>query len=202
MNMPESKSVGFVILPDEETAKIAREVYGQIANQHETVYNLEMCQPHITLYQAKFGQDGLKKATEKFKKLVQKVSSMRVKLTNIAPFLNSYVFWDCEPNPGLQALHEEVVQVLSEFRYTSDSISPQNLNLTKSMQENIERYGCILAMKDYRPHLTITRLKKNVAVEVVGKLPQQKSEFQLDAYAVCILGPNGESLKVEEKITL
>ena len=198
--MDEKIFTGFVILLDKKVEAVAKSAYTKISGKFETFYNLSKFYPHITLYQAKFKPDKIEILKEEFKKLLKGISNFKISMNGLE-FFQNYIFWNCAINENLKNLHEKVLRSMSKYHIKSEP----NVNLDEKMKENFLKYGYPLAIKLYKPHITITAIKSKIDASKAMQtaLPLLNvAEFMADKFAVCLLSHAGEAIEILETVEI
>jgi 2'-5' RNA ligase len=142
---------GFVLLPDQETVKRAKELASRFAPEAE--YKVEF--PHITLYHASLRALPLTKVHELMQKL-EPLQGEILGLQNINVYGGKFLFWSVDMTDALQDGHEIALD-LAKYIDTEGDISAlsEDLDLSEEEFQNAYFYGHPLVHKLYDPHITL-----------------------------------------------
>lgn len=191
-----STTFNTAIIPPDDVSIQAIEMSKKVAEgvESEFVLNLDRLLPHITVYQAKYPNKNI----EKLKNIVRKLSSeqelFEVKLDVITVFYGTFLFWNCGKTDALQDLHQKVVRLANPLR---DGLIPEQLANRRGLNEgdryDIKTFGALLIGPRYKPHITITRLKRqDDAEKAIRILGDSKSlYFKPKALILGYLGEHG-----------
>lgn len=182
-----------VILPDADTAKRAEELTRKLAPHAKFQADIF----HITLFQGQV--DNLPIA--EVKKLLEQLSVLQgqqFQLGKLEVFSGQYLFWDMENTLGLQAAHEQALELARYVNREKIKIMPhQGLSLDAGQRDNAEKYGFPLSGDSFLPHITLAADPDGIV------LPEElvRTDCQM-VVAGCRFGEMGKNGRVENLTTL
>ena len=148
-----SGTLGWVIIPDEETKKLASELASKFNNNSE----YQVSTPHITLYHASLNRVPESLVVLTIDRLSPIVGS-KFTLGEIAAYGNKFLFWDVsKPFAEIRRAHNQVLGDFSTYLSKEHSAAAQKEELALSDEEleNLEDYGRPLVRTLFRPHITL-----------------------------------------------
>ena len=148
-----SGALGWVIIPDEETQRITRELASKF--NHKSEYLVSAA--HITLYRASLSRvpEGL--VTSTIHQLSPIVGS-NFTLGEIATYGNRFLFWNLsKPFAEIRKAHNLVLGEYSSYLSKEGTALAQKeeLALSGEESENLKDYGHPLVRSLFRPHITL-----------------------------------------------
>lgn len=189
-------ALNIVLLPDQQTTEQAIELSQRIATLYgvEFVLDTQQFRPHITLYQGYYPNRNLPKLRSSIADLAKQLGPTEVSLYGSQLVLDTFLFWNCQKTPALQAMHQESFAAANPLRegFIAPNVAALT-DLTEEERELIQRTGGILNGVRFLPHITITRLKNPAegqkAMEIVQKTPP--ISFPVKGLYIAHLGPHG-----------
>jgi hypothetical protein len=154
--------------------------------------------PHISLYQTEFPLDNLEAVKSKLL-----LYSKHKKSFNIQPVEGTYrkedkdfVEVQYEPSKELYKLHTEIRELLNPLRNgLMRARDKERLNQVSEIQrENLENWGYRLTGSEFRPHLSLTRLKNPDAMSV-SNIQQKDFNFNVGQIGIYDLGEHGTCIR-------
>ena len=171
------QSYNVVLLLPEGISKEAIRLSELVAKNFlvEFVLDGKTCYPHLTLYQLEVPDKNLAIVNKQLSNIFK--STITAKFDHYFGAQNGFLSWSCLRSRNLFDLHKEIVKSLNPIR--EGLLLPlEKLKynfLTDQHYLQIEKFGSSGLFGYFRPHITITRLKKgdnyNKALQI---LPHKK----------------------------
>ena len=171
------RSYNVVLLPPEDVSKEAIRLSELVAKSFlvEFVLDGKTRYPHLTLYQLEVPDKNLPIVKKQLSNIFK--STITAKFDHYVGAQNGFLSWDCPRNKKLFDVHKEVVKSLNQIRegLLLPSKKLKYNHLTDRDYLQIEKFGSSGLFEHFRPHITITRLKRgdnyNKALKI---LPHKK----------------------------
>ena len=200
------QSYNVVLLLPEEASQEAIRLSELVANYFPVEFILDgkTHYPHLTLYQLEIPDKNLSIAKKRLSNIFK--SSISANFDHYFGASNGFLSWDCSRNKNLFDLHKEVIKNLDPIR--KDLVLPSKKLkydfLTKQDYLQIEKFGSSGLFGYFRPHITITRLKRGAfhkrALQI---LPRRKSLIvNFKKAALGKLSIHGTVIKIIEEFNL
>jgi 2'-5' RNA ligase len=198
-----STQLNIAIIPPDDISNEAIRMSKMIADslESEFVLNVRSLIPHITIYQAEYPNKNI----NELKTIVKEISSkksFKITLDEIIIFYNTFLFWKCKKDDNIESIQREVVQLANPLR--EGLILGQLASIRGLSEENrhdVENFGSLLIGSRYIPHITVTRLKREVdskkVVAVLGE--SRKRSFMIKSIILGSLGPHGTVTNIVER---
>jgi|SRR5579872_1234300 len=180
----------------------------QIASENDAYFILNQRDylGHITIYSPEYAEeqtDNVIKALEELSKSFQPINFKFLKLAS----RQGYIGIEYKRTSEIQDVHEKLVNTLNPLRQglVRDKYKNQDykMNFSKEQIDNIEQYGYPDAMKLYKPHLTITRLKnEDVAKTITTGLNQNFEDFTVNKIGIYKMGEHGTATALISGVNL
>lgn len=202
-----NQALNIVLLPPIDVAKEAMRLSTLISKKYRMEFILDGKNkyPHLTLYQIEIPRANFKKVSGKLHDLLQKQRKIVSRITGIVNE-GTFISFDFQKNPRLYQLHKKVVNNLESLRegIKVAIVLKAFKKFTSSQESDLEKYGSLGVMENFRPHITLTRLKSGYDVNAVLRLLVLK-EFRSIVFkevAVGRLSDNGTVVSIVEKYRL
>lgn len=199
-------TLNIAILPSDEVIAQAIKMSKKIAKEVSSrfILNLNTLIPHITIYQAQYPSKNIEKIKNIARSLVLGQELFEIKLDVINVSHGTFLFWNCERARILQNLQAKAVELANPLR---EGLIPESLsdvkNLSKGDQHDVETFGALLIGPRYVPHITITRLSREIdsqkALEILSD--SKKIPFRPKGLILGYLGNDGTVTGVAESFS-
>lgn len=195
---------GIVLLPSEPVSRQAVKI-SQAINKFcgsEFVLNAETMMPHITVHQIALPAYNEPKLLTKVKAVAAQYRPQTIWLTRLITFLETGIWWDVERSTELYPVHQAVVKQTDLLRkwHIIDQHAPMltgEVDIGNDRREMLTRWGNMLCMKTYNPHVTIASCHSVLdASAAIKSIPVERTKFVADALHVVEVGPFGTCTKV------
>lgn len=198
-----SQSFNVLILPSAEVAKEAIDLSKQISEKFQTKFSLDGVDllPHITMYLAEYPSKNFTNIKTFVQQIAQETKPFSIRLEDFSA-VSGFIFWDVVKNRLLQSLHEKVLKTLNPLRegLLFDVDLP---GLTEGQRKGMSEYGYALALEEYLPHITLTRLiEHDQTGQVIANLPPVTAKFKVESIYLALVGEEGTCPGVIEKFSL
>ncbi|MBI3443615.1 hypothetical protein HY008_03010, partial [Candidatus Woesebacteria bacterium] len=166
-----------VLLPPEEVSKEAIRLSELVAHNFpvEFVLDGKTLYPHLTLYQLEVPDKNLSIVKKRLSNIFKLV--IKAKFDHYFGSESGFLSWDCSTDKNLFGLHKEIVKSLNPLR-EGLSLPLEKLKynfLTDQHYLQIEKFGSSGLFEYFRPHITITRLKRgDIYKKALHILPHKK----------------------------
>ncbi len=200
-------SLNIAILPDATVRNQAIILSEHITKKIATHFtlNTNTLLPHVTIYQARFPKQNLKKVVQKAKEIARLVQPFTIELNLLSVEYETFFFWHCKKIDQLLKLHKDIVDATNKLR---EGLVLSHLagvtGLSEEDRKDIQMYGALLIGPRYRPHITLTRLLNSTdsekALHIIGK--KKKMQFLVKNVIVGYLGDHGTVNGIVETIPL
>lgn len=187
--------LNIVLLPDEETSRLAIEMSNNITGEVETYFTLDpkKRRPHITLYQSPFPNRNISKLADVVKAIAEKTEPVKMSLHKVTVEFGTFAFWTADNSPELANLHKAIVTQTNPLREGHIPAHLASVPLEPADAEDVKNYGLPMVLERYWPHLTLTRIKNpkdaGKAMEILGA--ERFATFQAKGISICNLGNHG-----------
>lgn len=156
------RDLGIAVTFDTKTNEVAYSLAEAIAKIPTTYLLTERYIPHMTLSQGRIPRDHSEQLLQEVKNTSEQLSSIGVTFNQIYVRPNGNIFWLSEKVDPLQQAHLQLQRVLHSLSngLLLDQFSTLLQNPTSSIedQEQIRRFGIVLAGDRFLPHITLARL--------------------------------------------
>ncbi len=160
--------------------------------------NMEDMIPHMTIYSTNFPKRNHEMIEANLEKIAQNTKPFHIRFTSKSVVAGT-IFVSADISDELQAFHEKLIKVLNSLR---DGLFNENeLHLpgtTKKMKEYLRKYGMILVMDEFQPHVTVARPADYLRCEeALNILPNKLDIFtKVDSISLVESGPNGTCRRI------
>ena len=159
--------------------------------------------PHLSLYQAVYPAKNRVRITQTLETIVRYTKPFVVTL-NKASSLAGFIFYDAVKDLPLVTLHKTILTQLNPLRENvlndEQKVLLQNPSISKHLKVNMEKYGYLLALDAYAPHITLTRLKNTTESDTALQvIPQKLVEFTVDRLFLTSVGHDGTVTEIFEE---
>lgn len=181
-----------LVLPDKDTSCKAVNLSSSIAENIETRFVLDGVEllPHLTLYLTEYPSLVVPEIENVLADLSKENRPISINMKGFSE-VSGFIFWDAQMNDELYKIHELTLNALSSFREVKDSYI-ELPGLSVGQRAGLDRYGYALALSEYKPHITLTRLENQEEVEKVLKtLPDVEGEFTVSSLVLAKAGAEG-----------
>jgi len=160
MNSP-YQSYNIVLLPPKAINDEAIRLSKLIAKKYPVEFILDgkNFYPHLTLFQLSMPIKSLPVVNGSLKDTLK--STIETKFDTYYGAQNGSISWDCQINQQLLGLHKKVIGKTNHFR-RNRSLPFKKLHynfLTTKDNIQIKKFGSSGLLENFRPHITLTRLK-------------------------------------------
>lgn len=153
-------SYNVVLLPNSSLSKEVVRLSRKIASKFPVEFILDKNHyPHLTLYQVEIPDKNFKIVQDLLSDIFKK--SLSVKFDHYFGSNNGFVSLDCQNAKDLYTLHHTIVNKLNQYR--EGEILPSKkfkYDLSDKDYLQVENFGTSGLFENFRPHITITRLKQ------------------------------------------
>lgn len=161
--------------------------------------------PHVTMYMAEYPLKNIPEVIARLAKIFSSVRSFPMKSLEYHQGAIGYVDVSFGRSPEISRLQKLIVRTLNPLREgLLRSADQKKLRMLPAAQrKSIRRYGYRSVGKEYRPHLTLTRLvKRKWNARVLADIP--KRDFSFIAREVVLLwaGKHGTGREVVKRFRL
>ena len=160
--------------------------------------------PHITLYMTEFPVDNLPRVKKELRNITQKMHIFSVTPAGIGK-VRGHIGVDFKNIPDLVSLHRKIVLATNAFR--EGCLRPKDRErllkhfFPANMERMLKEYGSSRAMKNYNPHLTLTKFT-NDKTQVDLKLQKSKFSFEVNEIVLFQSGRHGACRKILARFRL
>ena len=171
------KPYNVVLLPPKEVNEEAIRLSKLIAKSFavEFVLDGKNFYPHLTLFQLSIPIKSLPVINDLLKDTLK--STIETKFDKYFAAQNGFISWDCQINQQLLELHKKVINKTNHFRKNRPLPSKklQYNFLTTKDNIQIKKFGSSGLLGNFRPHITLARLKDGSHYkEALSLLPFKK----------------------------
>jgi hypothetical protein len=154
--------------------------------------------PHISIYKAEFPIPNISEIERRMRNYVK-----NLKRFSIEPVAEVYRKEDRDfvevqyvPSISLSRLQTDIVKLLNPLRDGLIRIKDKDRleQLSKEEQENLQNWGDRTVSSQFRPHLTLSRLKDPNSMSP-SNLPQKDFSFEVNKIGIFELGDHGTCIK-------
>ena len=194
------KPYNIVLLPPKEVSEEAIRLSKLIAKSFaaEFVLDGKNFYPHLTLFQLSIPMKSLPVVNDLLKNTLK--STIETKFDKYYGAQNGFISWDCQINQQLLELHKKVIDKTNHFRRNRPLPSKklQYNFLTTKDNIQIKKFGSSGLLENFRPHITITRLKDGKYYkEALEALPVKKTHLvKFTKAALGELSTHGTVIKI------
>ncbi len=190
-------SLNIATLPDKKVQEKAIQLSTKIAKQFPTEFILNTTNflPHITVYQAHFPVKNIDKIKSTLREALGKLRPVKISLDDFSVSHKTFLFWNCRRTEELTTTQRQIIEKLNPLR--EGLVLPHLANVEGISEEDaldISNYGSLLIGPRYKPHITITRLRKAIdgeqALQVL-KSENTKDSFTSNSLVLAYLGNHG-----------
>lgn len=199
--------LNIAIIPDSRIQEEAIRLSELVRRNFDThfVLNTHNLIPHVTISQARYPERNLGRVIDIVRTGISKLKPFEVSLNTFDVRYGQFVFWNAERASNLVAFHQQIVDATNPLREglviehvaAMEGLSPEDVN-------DRENYGALLIGPHYQPHITLTCLKQNTAVEEIVRVIRKGKRDQFDVAKIVIgyLGNHGTVNGIIEEISL
>ncbi len=148
---------------------------------------------HMTVFMARFTNDEISNVLNATEKTLKNVDSFLCEHTGYFMTAGRYLEASYRKSKEFMDLHELLINELKNFRINPNDPFEEGYftPYTEEQQKNAKETGYDLAHNLYRPHITITRYKKNEVPKVFPAFTPAELSFQLNKVCVYKADDNG-----------
>ncbi len=170
--------LGVALLPSNEVQQEARRLNNLIANQLPEIENRDNVF-HLSLFQGKFNCSDLGKLKMTLDEIATEITISNFLLEEELEDMGINIFWNAKNDSSLQALHESVVKIFSQYR---GGMPGQFLKFYESLplnkKQQLDLYGVLGVMNEFKPHITVFyRSDSNPKTQNILKLLKPEKSF-------------------------
>lgn len=198
----ETINLNVILLPPKEISQKAIRLSKEITKEFKAFFVLNNnCVPHISLYHAAYPARNLSKIKDAITSIVNNISAFPVELTTVFWQKKGWLDFQATKSESLVNLHDLVVKNLNYLREgrIMDSDKKNFDSYPAEEQKSLKLYGYLHSKKLFRPHLTITKLKKDNADQAADKIKGENLSFTANTIALSKLGDYGTCINILEK---
>ena len=198
------------IIPDKHFYELAIELSKRIAQQFETHFTLDGINnlPHVTLYPPEYPEHNKQLVIEDIEKIADETKQFALNVSGIGGG-EGWISIDFNASPEVIELHERLVNNLNAFREGHLRAKYHKheyiVNLDEATKEVINKYGYPGVLNNFKPHLTITRLKNSsdfVTAKQIVESALNQSEMTVAKIGIHTTGLHGTVKKVLRQFEL
>lgn len=167
--------------------------------QKDTFFTLDSRHaPHITVYIAAFQKKNLPLVKKLLRKVVARFASPKFSATSCVRDWNDYVGVYFTKTKTLSDLQAQIVEALNPLR--EKVAYPYDIKFTSAEKKNIKEYGYDLVFGQFKPHLTITRLRPESRA-ITPRIPLKSFSFRARSIVLFEMGEHATGRRVVGKST-
>jgi 2'-5' RNA ligase len=161
--------------------------------------------PHVTLFQVEMPNSKLKEVKKKLKKILQGEKTLDLIFSSFST-QSRFISWNCRLSGRLKKLHERIVREIEPFRegLKVSVVLKAHVSFTEKQTSQLEKYGAIGLLEEFKPHITISRLKNdkdaNILIKEFSKL--KNIHTMIDKIAIGKLSDHGTVVDIIESYPL
>lgn len=183
-----------VLLPEGEQQDELVRLSSAAAQRFPALFTLDDRHlPHLTLYQSVFPLAHKMQTYECLQSCAAHTKSFNVVLHDFSEFRGA-LFYDAEKDDSLMSLHQHIVTSLNPLRegLLTDECRKflHDSSLSSKEQKNVMNYGNPFVLEQYRPHVTLTKLRDlHETGKALEYLAHHTQELSFHANALYLTAP-------------
>jgi 2'-5' RNA ligase len=153
--------------------------------------------PHLTVYMARFEARSVDQLIGRLEELFEESRSIDLSCNGYYVTPGGYYEISYERTSALLALHEDAIACLSPLRFSAGNpvVEEYFAPYSEEQQHRAGEFGYDLSFDLYRPHITLTRFRSLVPVELpTADIDLSFAAFQVGLFEADHLGAIGKNI--------